>query len=170
MAECCLAFASRRIHPGMQHGLLRYAIEDETFITGSETSPDDLAKRTKSIMGILNSLPSSFSETLIAHMKRKGVTVEQLAENSLVSDRQIYRFRRTAYPSISLAQVVGLCIGLKLHPVFSEDLIKKAGFSFNMSPQHRAYHMLILTMSSNSIYECNEYLEQIGIAPIGKEE
>lgn len=170
MAACCLAFASRRIHPGMQYGLLRYAIEDETFITGSETSPDDLAKRTKSIIGILNDLPSSFSETLIAHMKRKGVTVEQLAENSLVSDRQIYRFRRTAYPSISLSQVVGLCIGLKLHPVFSEDLIKKAGYSFNMSPQHKAYHMLILTMSSNSIYECNEYLEQIGIAPIGKEE
>lgn len=170
MAECCLAFASRRIHPGMQHGLLRYAIEDETFITGSETSPSDLAKRTKSIMGVLNSLPEDFSETLVAHMKRKGVTVEQLAENSLVSDRQIYRFRKTPYPNITLPQVVGLCIGLKLHPVFSEDLIKKAGYSFNMSPQHKAYHMLILTMSCNSIYECNEYLAQIGIAPIGREE
>ena len=170
MAECCLAFASRRIHPGMQYGLLRYAIEDESFITGSETSPSDLAKRTKSIMGVLNSLPENFSETLVAHMKRKGVTVEQLAENSLVSDRQIYRFRKTPYPSITLPQVVGLCIGLKLHPVFSEDLIKKAGYSFNMSPQHKAYHMLILTMSCNSIYECNEYLAQIGIAPIGREE
>lgn len=102
MAECCLAFASRRIHPGMQHGLLRYAIEDETFITGSETSPSDLAKRTKSIMGVLNSLPEDFSETLVAHMKRKGVTVEQLAENSLVSDRQIYRFRKTPYVAAHL--------------------------------------------------------------------
>lgn len=170
MAECCLAFASRRIHPWMQYGLLRYAIEDETFITGSETSPEDLAKRTKSIMGILNSLPANFSETLVAHMKRKGVTIEQLAENCLMSNRQIYRFRQTPYPSITLSQVVGLCIGLKLHPVFSEDLVKKAGFSFNMSPEHKAYHMLILTMSSNSIYECNEYLAQIGIAPIGREE
>lgn len=121
-------------------------------------------------MGILNSLPANFSETLVAHMKRKGVTIEQLAENCLMSNRQIYRFRQTPYPSITLSQVVSLCIGLKLHPVFSEDLIKKAGFSFNMSPQHKAYHMLILTMSSNSIYECNEYLAQIGIAPIGREE
>lgn len=168
--ECCLAFISRRINRGMQYGMLRYNVEDETFITGSETTPADLAKKTNSIMGILQSLPASFSDTLIAHMKRKGFTVEQLAESSLVSDRQIYRFRKAPYPNITLPQVVGLCIGLKLHPILSCDLIKKAGYSFNMSPQHKAYHMLILTMSNNSIYECNDYLTQVGIAPIGKEE
>ncbi len=168
--ECCLAFISRRINRGMQYGMLRYNVEDETFITGSETTPADLAKKTNSIMSVLQSLPSSFSETLVAHMKRKGVTIEQLAENTLMSDRQIYRFRSALYPNITLPQVVGLCIGLKLHPIFSRDLIEKAGYTFNMSPQNRAYHMLILTMSNNSIYECNEYLAKVGLAPIGREE
>ena len=170
MAECCLAFAARRVSREIRDGMLRYNAEDEAFISGSETTPADLAKRANRIAGILQGLPASFSETLVAHMKRKSMTIEQLAESSLVSDRQRYRFRSTLYPNISLPQAVALCIGLKLHPILAMDLIKKAGYSFNMSPQHNVYQMLILTMSNSSIYECNEFLAGAGLKPIGKEE
>lgn len=139
MAECCLAFASRRIHPGMQYGLLRYTIEDETFISGSNVSPEQLERTMKYVNSIRNDLPKTFGDTLAAHMKRKGITVEQLSENSLISPKTIQRYRNDPCISVSMRRAVGLCIGLKLHPVLSLDLIAKAGLSFNSTPAHDVY-------------------------------
>ena len=170
MAECCLAFASRRINRGMQYGMLRYNVEDETFITGSNVSPERLERTVKYVNDIRNNLPNSFGETLAAHMKRKGITVEQLAENSLVSSKQIQRFRNDPCISVSMRRAVGLCIGLKLHPILALDLISKAGLSFNTSLAHNAYFSLLVSMTNSSIYECNSMLEQMGIPCVGKAE
>ena len=170
MAECCLAFAARRINRGMQYGMLRYNVEDETFVTGSAPSTAEFAKRSKTVSSILQELPASFSETLIAHMKRKGITVEQLAENCLVHPNTITRLRRNSNPPISLRMVVNLCIGLRLHPMLAMDLVRKAGFCFNSSLEHTAYQNLLYCMTNSSIYECNEYLSQLRITPLGKEE
>ena len=103
-------------------------------------------------------------------MKRKGITVEQLAENSLVSSKQIQRFRNDPCISVSMRRVVGLCIGLKLHPILALDLITKAGLSFNTSIAHNAYFSLLVSMTNSSIYECNSMLEQMGIPCVGKAE
>lgn len=165
--ECSLAFASRRVNRGMRYGMLRYCVEDESFIVGTAVSASAFKKQTQTVAGILNSLPASFSETLCAHMKRKGITVEQLAENCLQSSRTIGRYRNSPYPAISLPGVVGLCIGLKLHPMLATDLIRKAGFTLTASPVHSAYQMLILTMSNSTIFECNEYLSKLGITQLG---
>ena len=170
MAECCLAFASRRIHPGMQYGLLRYAIEDETFIPGSNVSPEQLERTMKYVNSIRNNLPKTFGDTLAAHMKRKGITVEQLSENSLISPKTIQRYRNDPCISVSMRRAVGLCIGLKLHPVLSLDLIAKAGLSFNSTPAHDAYFSLLVSMTNSSIYECNALLERIGVPCVGKAE
>lgn len=167
---CSLAFASRRINRGMLHGMLRYNIEDETFITGSAISPKSFSAHAKTLTNILSSLPSSFSETLVSHMKRKGITNEQLAENCLLSSNSISRCRRDCFPSLSMAIVVSLCIGLHLHPVLSLDLIRKAGFTFTSSYEHMVYQMLLYSMTNSSIYECNDYLRKMGLKPFGKEE
>lgn len=168
--ECSLAFASRRINRGMLYGMLRYSLEDETFITGSALSPTSFSTHAKTLTNILNSLPSSFSETLVSHMKRKGITSEQLAENCLLSSNSISRCRRDCFPSLSMAIVVSLCIGLHLHPVLSLDMIRKAGFTFTNSYEHMVYQMLLYSMTNSSIYECNDYLRKMGLQPFGKEE
>ena len=170
MEECCLAFAARRVNRWMQHGMLRYKVEDETFITGTGLAVDELAKRSKTVTSILQGLPSSFSETLISHMTRKGVTVERLAENCLMSPSAITRIRRDYYSSTSLRNVVSLCIGLSLHPSLAMDLIRKAGYCFNNSYEHMAYQTLLFCMTNCSIYECNDYLRKMNLTPFGKEE
>ena len=170
MDGCCLSFLSRRVRKYPAKGLLRLTAEEETFLPGSELSPEEFARYTKNVTAVLQNLPPSFSETLVAHMKRKGITNEQLAERCLLSDRQIYRFKSELFPRISLRSAVALCIGLRLHPLLAMDLIGKAGYSFNSSLEHTAYRMLILTMTNRSIYECNEQLKRTGVKPIGKEE
>ena len=170
LTECCLAFASRRVNRGMQYGMLRYNVEDEAFITGSAPVIDGFSRKSKTLANIQNSLPASFPETLVSHMTRKGITSEQLAENTLLSSNSISRCRRGCYPSLSIATVVSLCIGLHLHPVLSMDMIRKAGFCFNNSYEHTVYQMLLLSMTNSSIYECNEFLVHMGMKPFGKEE
>lgn len=170
MDECCLAFAARRINRAMQYGMLRYNEEDETFITGSNVSAEQLERTMKYVSDIRSNLPNSFGETLAAHMKRKGITVEQLAENSLISSKQIQRFRNDPSISVSMRRVVGLCIGLKLHPVLAFDMITKAGLTFNSSLAHNAYYSLLVSMTNSSIYECNALLEHMGIPCVGKSE
>ena len=168
--ECSLAFASRRINRGMLHGMLRYSLEDESYITGSALSPANFTTHAKALTSILNSLPLSFSETLVSHMKRKGITSEQLADNCLLSASSISRFRRDSGQSVSMSVAVSLCIGLHLHPILSQDLIRKAGLTFNASYEHMIYQMLLYSMTNSSIYECNEYLRKMGMKPFGKEE
>lgn len=170
MAECCLAFAARRINRGMQYGMLRYNVEDETFVTGSGLPTGELAKRSQTVSNILQSLPSTFSETLVAHMKRKGITCEKLAEASMMSPSNVYRFRKEPYPVVSLQNVICLSIGLKLHPSLAMDLIRKAGYSLNGSKEHVAYQTLLFSMTNSSMYECNAFLSEMGIKPLGREE
>ncbi|MPM80334.1 hypothetical protein SDC9_127381 [bioreactor metagenome] len=103
-------------------------------------------------------------------MQRKGVTQEQLAESSLLATRTIRSYQSMEAPSIGLPRVIALCIGLKLHPILCFDLVRKAGYRFNLTEEHVAYQMLLGSMTQSPIYECNEYLRAAGIQPLGKEE
>ena len=150
--------------------MLRYNLEDESFIAGSGIGANELAKKTRAISSIMQELPLSFSDTLIAHMKRKGITSERLAEACHVSSNSISRLRREAYPNTSLSNVVSLCVGLNLHPLMAKDLIQKAGYSFNGSLEHVAYQMILFSMTNSSLEECNDYLKSVGVKQLGTEE
>ena len=167
--ECCLAFTAHRINRGMQYGMLRYNVEDEAFITGSQVTPDTFSASINAIQKITREMPATFGGTLVSHMKRKGVTNEQLAEASLLSARHISRYRNNPEVSVSLEAVVAICVGLKLHPLFAFDLLKKAGYTLNDSRQHTAYRIILSSMTNRTIYDCNECLIQDGLAPIGNE-
>ena len=153
---------------GMQQGMLLCNEEDEIFITGSGLSASELVKSSRNVTTILQGLPASFSRTLSAHMTRKGVTCERLAEACMLSRNSIFRFKKEEYPRISLPNVICLCIGLKLHPLFSMDMVRKAGYTFNGSFEHTAYQMLLMTMANSSLYECNVFLYRMGMRPLGR--
>ena len=153
----------------MPTGMLLQASEAEAFIFENRLSPTTFARSTQMIVSISRSLPNNFGDTLIAHMKRKQLTVEQLAERSLISSRQIARYRASHVPKISLSKVVCLCVGLKLHPLFSFDLVAKAGYTLINTTEHTAYKIILTSMTNRSIHECNLCLQQLGIRPIGRE-
>ena len=71
--------------------------EDEIFITGSDLSASELVKSSRNVTTILQGLPASFSRTLSAHMTRKGVTCERLAEACMLSRNSIFRFKKEEY-------------------------------------------------------------------------
>ena len=168
-AECCLAFDYRRHAGWIPGGMLRDRKQTPQF-AGAVFDIQHFTRSLHDVSHSLNGLPDSFGATLEAHMQRKGMTQEQLAETSLIAVRSIRTYRGTEYPFITLPRVVALCVGLKLHPILAADLVRKAGLCFNQSDEHLAYQILLGAMTHNSIYECNEYLRAAGIPPLGKEE
>lgn len=123
------------------------------------------------ISGIVRGLPSTFGDTLIAHMDRQSCTVEQLAEYSHVGDKTIQRLRNEVTYSTSLRNVVAICIGLKLHPILSKDLVAKAGHLFKLyDEEHVIFQVLLASKYHCTIYECNEILRANNRKPLVKEE
>lgn len=167
-AECCLAFDYRRHAGWIPGGMQRDRKQTAQFVEAA-IDIQRLTRTTQDVSRVLNGLPGSFGATLEAHMQRRGMTQEQLAEGSLITDRRIRTYCLNDQ-MIPLPRVVALCIGLKLHPILSLDLVRKAGYLFNQTPEHVAYQMILVAMTHNSIYECNEYLKTLGLKPIGKEE
>ena len=167
-AECCIGFDVQKRARWAIDGMLRDRGKVPQFAEAA-TEVQQLVKTTQDVSRVLQSLPQSFGATLEAHMRRKGVTQEQLAESSLITDRRI-RTYCIDDQMVALPRVVALCVGLKLHPIFAFDLVKKAGYQFNQTSDHVAYQMILLSMTQHSIYECNEYLNILGLKPIGKEE
>ena len=167
-AECCIGFDVQKRARWANDGMLRDRGKVSQFAEAA-TEVQQLVKTTQDVSRVLQSLPQSFGATLEAHMRRKGVTQEQLAESSLITDRRI-RTYCIDDQMVALPRVVALCVGLKLHPIFAFDLVKKAGYLFNQSSEHVAYQMILLSMTQHSIFECNEYLNILGLKPIGKEE
>ena len=167
-AECCIGFDVQKRACWAIDGMLRDRGKVPQFAEAA-TEIQQLVKTTQDVSRVLQSLPQSFGATLEAHMRRKGVTQEQLAESSLITDRRI-RTYCIDDQMVALPRVVALCVGLKLHPIFAFDLVKKAGYQFNQTSDHVAYQMILLSMTQHSIFECNEYLNILGLKPIGKEE
>lgn len=121
------------------------------------------ASRAEEIASVLESLPVTYSKTVCEHMKRLGYTAEVLSEESSLTVRTISRHRSGEIARPPLANVIALCVGLKLHPVFALDLIRKAGHNLTPSKEDTIYLMVLLTMVDKGIMEVNRYLEAAGM-------
>lgn len=96
----------------------------------------------KAISKIAKDLPGSFAKTLDEHMKRLKMTNEKLANECLISPDVIRRFRNDKNTP-KLPTVIALCVGLKLHPILGNDLVRKAGFTFTASERDVAYQLIL---------------------------
>ena len=123
------------------------------------------------IANIARKLPTTFADTLIAHMERLKCSVEVLADRALIAAKTIQRMRNDIKYQSKIETVVAVCIGLQLHPILSVDLLTKAGFVLkSYEPEHIIYHLLLNTKYKSSIYECNEILRTNKCKPLSKEE
>ncbi|MBN2795119.1 MAG: ImmA/IrrE family metallo-endopeptidase [Clostridia bacterium] len=186
MNECCFVF-DFRLRDNKDYGiqyysectLFRSAISNkivETVYDESEHNNEivqrakDLKDTVADIVKIKNSLPSEFSMTLKAHMKRKNCSVEKLEELSLIGYKTIQRMRNDENYPVEIEHVVALCVGLQLHPVFSRDLMTKAGKTFKGTELHITYELFINTLYNESIHYCNEILKDNNFSLLGTDD
>lgn len=119
---------------------------------------------------ILRNLPNEFSKTLSVHMKKRGYSTQTLAMHSLVSERTIQRMLNSEGHNTSINTIIAVCIGLKLPPLYSFDLLRKSGCWFKRTPEHVGYMAILLSHHQCDIYECNGILSQQNIPILGNKE
>lgn len=119
------------------------------------------------IQRIMESLPNHFRGTLRFHRDRKDCSREQLEEYSGVSVSTIERMETKHGENGKLKNIIAVCIGLKLYPDFSFDLIGKSTHSLSdMIPHHSAYKMILRNCYHLSVEEVNEKLKSMNIETI----
>lgn len=103
---------------------------------------------------------STFSKALVYHMKRKNVTVEQLAFNSELSTTTIKKYRKDSTPE--LENLMAIFIGLNLSEIWCDQLLDLCGYSVNEKGpllEHKVYRELIRNYSDGNIAQWNAILE-----------
>lgn len=170
MASCCVGVKYLPGRFSSTQSTLDFLINSSAFLEAGKVpddkqSPEDQANESGRIDNeivrinrILNKLPGAFSESLKYHMERKGYTEELLASESWVSLSTIKQYRLNEGKRKTLKTVTQLCIGMHLHPWFTEDLIDKSGIRITHTDLDGAYRYLYTYFYKGSITDCNIYL------------
>lgn len=140
-----------------------YSIEDYIHNDQLYKQARELREFAETTASILQSLPATFSATLVAHMQRCNVTVDQLSEASMLSVSSIHNFRSGKTGKISFKSVLVLCIGLQLNLCLSKDLLLKAGYVFKNTSREVLCNKLLESYSHYSIHDCNMLLLLCGV-------
>lgn len=188
--ECCIKFdviKKKNSRYGTQHYKECYLCHDIIADSFAETKFVDtsgnqdvkqraeemkkLRSTTAEIQKIQKEVPVTFGEALKYHMKRRGYTVEALSSASLIGPKTIQNMRNQDNYPFSLPVVAALCIGMHLHPVYSEDLLEKAGIKLiKYNEEHIVYKYLLTEYYKASIHECNEVLTEYDMDIMGTEQ
>jgi hypothetical protein len=117
---------------------------------------------------IIRNLPATFGGALTKLKEWRGMTVERLAEKSLLSPKTIQRMRTNINYKFEMGTVIAICIGLNLPCYISTALVERAGLAFKPTDEHVAYQHLLTAYCNGTIHECNEALALAGFPPIGR--
>lgn len=104
----------------------------------------------------------SFGECLKFHMKRRGITQEDLEERSNISVRSISDYCRNV-GNIQLKTVLALCIGMNLKTEYCYSLLEKARIVLQFTEEDLAIKELINHHTDENIDEWNKKLEEFGV-------
>lgn len=164
--QCCLRFVRNYIRDKRTHYVFGQLNSDEEYNGRSlalsvQNGTEDALRQAQEMSKVLLSLPGSFSGTLIAHMKRVGITRDRLAEEAMMSGTMIKRMR-TSERDLTLDQVIAVCIGLHIPPEYSFDLIEKAGFRLRNTPEHLIYKSILQTMYMEKLMNIQRLLAKCG--------
>lgn len=109
--------------------------------------------------------PLEFNETLKYHMKRKGISILNLANRSHISDTTIKNYR-SGKRMPSLEKLMALFIGMNLDEQYCDVMMDQAGCHLNDSDLHKLYRKLIRYHMDGNIDQWNMVLKAGGYEEI----
>lgn len=182
--ECAIGFIYRRQNKGTPQSLadILFRRQEEssyeaeaTYINDSSNSAvlskaayinshqTELGKRYAEFRNI--KLTYSLGDAIKTILKSRNIQVQEAAWQSGLAVSQVTRLQTDKHKH-GLKILVQFCIGLKLEPYISYDLIAKAGISVSyMTEEQFPYLMVLDTMRDHDIDDINIYLESIGAEP-----
>jgi transcriptional regulator with XRE-family HTH domain len=180
MEECCLVF-NLSVKSGCRE---RYYTEcflnrdktsnidfDIKYCNGFEYATPEkkakiLADTLAEEMRVYNELPNSFTGSLKIVREWKKVTIKDLAEQTLLSERTIRRIINGEEPG-SINSIILICLGLNLPPKISGHIIRTSPFTLNFSNNSHIWYDFVLThLYTKSMDEIRAFLQEHGADPL----
>ena len=110
----------------------------------------------------------TFWQKLWQYIRLRNMNSAVFAEKTLL-DESYYRHAQRndgkALPEVRT--VVAMCVGLGLDLPQSQELLRLAGRALNDSREHVAYGFVLSMLRGQSIYDCNTFLAEVGVRPLG---
>lgn len=130
--------------------------------------PEKFGEYYNKVLNVCDSSPYNFREKLRYLRESVGMTREKLEEQSYISAQTIKEIENNNKRGYLLETIMSLCIGMKLPPEFSFDLLRSAGFNIEVyDNQKNCLYCYIL----RNLYDCgidyvNEILKINNISPL----
>lgn len=110
--------------------------------------------------------PNDFCRALVHFMSSRNVTIEQLADETGLSEKTIQRMRNDSDRTPEIESVVAVCVGLHLDPYDSDMLLRLAGYILRNSRIHRIYRLFLHFAYKEGVKDCNDMLIRLGEKPL----
>lgn len=102
---------------------------------------------------------NNFADSLIYHMDRKKITVDDIVERSGLSDTTIKNYRAGKVQQPPIENVMAVCIGLNLPKNLALKLLSAASYHLSDNQRDRAYKFL-LDYSDGTLEQWNMVLDK----------
>lgn len=117
---------------------------------------------------VMKELPNSFDEALIYHMKRRGVTVEELAHRANLSEKTIKMYR-AGKEEPRLESLMAIFIGLQLKEQYCDHMLELLCYSLrDMDNKQKVYRYLIRNHMDSNLEHWNQILKMFELPTIPK--
>ena len=149
----------------------KHKIKSFESIDDIKVHPEKFGEYYNKVSIICDDLPYNFRKKLRYLRESIGMTREQLEEKSYISSQTIKEIENNKKRGYSLETIIALCIGMKLPPEFSFDLLRIAGFNIeNNGNEINCLYCFIL----RNLYDCgidyvNDILRINNFTPLGQE-
>lgn len=119
------------------------------------------SKYYNNIFIICDDLPYDFRKRLRYLRECNGMTREKLEETSYISVQTIKEIETNKERGYSIETIIALCIGMKLPPFLSFELLKSGGFNIenNMIKKNFLYCFILRNLYGDTIDSVNDFLK-----------
>lgn len=140
-------------------------IMDFSNIDKMKSDPKLFHKYYHNIFVICDELPYDFRKRLRYLRECSGMTREKLEETSYISVQTIKEIEINKDRGYSIETIVALCIGMKLPPFLSFELLKTGGFDIEntMIKKNCLYCFILRDLYNETIDDINNFLEINGL-------
>ena len=164
--QCCLRFVRTYHRDKRTHYVFGQLNSDEEYngrsltLSASEQSPYLYEQAVKTAK-LLTTLPGTFHEAFAAMMRAADIKPTQLAEETLLSERTIYRYQEVEREDYSADAVAVLCVGMHLDPLLSFALMQRAGIFLRNTPEDLILKAVLMGMYRMTVRQVRQYLCEI---------
>lgn len=164
--RCCLRFVRTYHRDKRTHYVFGQLNSDEEYngrsltLSASEQSPHLYEQAVKTAK-LLATLPGTFHEAFAAMMRAANIKPVQLAEETLMSERTIYRYQEVEREDYSADIVAVLCVGMHLDPLLSFALMQRAGIFLRDTPEDLILKAVLMGMYRMTVRQVRQYLCEI---------